>query len=1117
MKLNHIERNLLTKDKSRNQIRKYIIIFVHCLVIKQQAKDSMNSKDWSTNKRLLVLVIVLMTGSIPVTGQIFNFKNYTVEDGISQSNANDIIQDRRGYLWFATQKGICRFDGAKFINLTEREGLVSNIAQTLMEDMEGRLWIGTIKGLSIYDRYNFKNLTRDDGLIDNVIFDIHEDRNHDFWICTGKGVSIYDGEKFRNLVIDSTASVVTSIYEDQKGLIYLGTNKGIYTYQFGEFTKLNINPKIDQQYISDLIIDTDENLWIATHNGLFQYKEERIRSYDVSNGLPDNKVEDILIDANNNLWIATDGRGIARFDGNQFVKFDQKNGLTNSSVLSLYEDNEKNIWLGGRSGITRYNPRNPFVHYVFNERLAETDFFGMIQDQNGGYWFTTYGDGIVHYDGNKASFFSEADGIGDNRFFSVTEISNGDLWFSTASAGITRYDGSRFENFNAANGFGNHRVFNVMEDTLGNIWMGTQNEGVFKYDGEKFTNYTTAHGLSSNIILDVFEDKNKNLWFANVGGGISCYIPDFELDTGYIKTYSENDGYKPTFTRCITADNAGNLWFGTASEGVIRMTTDEKGQVEFINFNEDAGLLSENVYSLLFDRNNNLWVGTEKGVDKILFTENYDIKRIKSYRKEDGFWGVETTLNGVMEDQKGNIWFGTISGLTKYLPEFDQPNLIEPKVHLRNIKLFYEDINWNQYTDSISYNNLPFNLELPYDKDHLTFDFIGICLSNPSKVRYQFILEGLDKSWSPVTENHEVVYSNIPPGSYTFKVRASNDDGLWNENPVVYSFMIAPPFWREPWFLVLGSLLLFGTVAGSIKWRFHELKEAKDRLERKVAERTSEIQQQNDQIREQKESLEKIKSEIENKNHDITSSINYAQRIQTAMLPTLERMKASFNDIFIFYRPKDIVSGDFYWFYEKGDRTILAAVDCTGHGVPGAFMALVGDAQLSQVITRNHVSSPSEILSNLNYSIRSTLHQTDADNYDGMDVSLCVIDRKKKKLKFSGAKNNLLYFSKEKMNLIKGDRYSIGGYQSEFGPVSYSDHLVPYSKDTTFYIFTDGYQDQFGGEKNKKFLFRRLKELLSDIYHLPLAQQEQILAEEFEKWKNGQEQVDDILIIGFRI
>jgi two-component system, sensor histidine kinase LadS len=316
-------------------------------------------------------------------------------------------------------------------------------------------------------------------------------------------------------------------------------------------------------------------------------------------------------------------------------------------------------------------------------------------------------------------------------------------------------------------------------------------------------------------------------------------------------------------------------------------------------------------------------------------------------------------------------------------------------------------------------------------------------------------------------------------------------------------------------------------------------KEANETLEKKVQERTFQLQEANEELVASEEELRQSTEqlfvlnnnlveaqkvlqtafdEIEKQNKDITASISYASRIQSAMLPTESEIAKWFKDYFIFFRPRDIVSGDFYWFHYKDDKIFISAIDCTGHGVPGAFMSMVADSLLNSIIIEKSIYEPAQILQELNANIRRALKQNTSDNRDGMDMALAVLDLKTKTLKYAGAHSPLIYIQKGELVHIKGDNLGIGGYSLVDNEERlYTSHTIAINTETTFYMYSDGFQDQFGGKDNRKFMQKQFKELLQAIYQEPMNKQPDFLQKSLNTWMGNEKQVDDILVIGFKV
>jgi serine phosphatase RsbU (regulator of sigma subunit) len=332
-------------------------------------------------------------------------------------------------------------------------------------------------------------------------------------------------------------------------------------------------------------------------------------------------------------------------------------------------------------------------------------------------------------------------------------------------------------------------------------------------------------------------------------------------------------------------------------------------------------------------------------------------------------------------------------------------------------------------------------------------------------------------------------------------VKARNSDGVWNEEPVTYSFIIKPPFYKSWWFIV--AVIIFGLIIiiAYIKIREQNLIKEKKILEEKVRERTAEVVQKSE--------------ELEKKNRDITDSIRYAQRIQVAVLPP----EVPFEKTFVFFKPKDIVSGDFYWFETFDDKEMVAAVDCTGHGVPGAFLSILGHSMLTKIVREYGILKPSEILDQLDVEIINALHQKNVEGKrvvnDGMDLALISYDRKKNVLEYAGAYNPLVMIRDGELTEIKADRFPIG-MTSVHQSKKFTNHEIEVKKGDTYYVFSDGYADQFGGEEGRKLRKKNMKDLLLSIQDKKMQEQGLELERFIKEWMGEHEQVDDMVFIGRR-
>ncbi len=743
-------------------------------------------------------------------------------------------------------------------------------------------------GLSRYDGVNFKTFSVNDGLVNNYIFCIKEDTEHNIWIGTNNGLSKYNGISFSNYLPfkDSAQVWVQELDIDAKGRKWLATNTGVLLMDENGFRNITDLLKEKRTVINSILVDKSGNIWYGSGEGLFKISvtndKYSLIKFDKSQGLIKNSITSIKEDKNGNIWIGTYGDGAYVYDGKKFFRIDYNLELYRQSVLDIYFDNHNNVWFATLShGVAEYNiETKTFSWLTENEGLSNNHIQCVIQDKSGNYWFGSSGGGICNYFGKQFTNYDKSSGLAGNFIYSIFRDSKNRLWIGTSDKGLSVLDSSRFVSFNSENGFSDVKVKAMNEDNNGLVYFGTDGEGVFVYDGIEFK---TIEGLTKKYIRAIEKDKNGNLWIATAGAGlfkltinaeknklqnlttangllhnrITCLHYDKQGRLWYgtendglgvlvndkvqKRKFSTKDGLLSNTIRCFTEDASGYLWVGTAGYGIASFPL-YQGDFKINCYDFTKGLTSSNIYLLTSDNQNNLFVGTETGLDYITLDKGRNPVNIKHYSKGEGFTGVETCINSVCKDNDGTIWFGTINCLSKYNPANLVKNVNEPITNINDVELFYVSVSNTPYKEFVGdWNKIAF-MDLPYDQNHLTFDFSAINFSNPDAVRYQWKLEGFDKDWSPVSKNHSILYSNLSAGYYTFLVKACNEDGVWNKEPVKLSFYISAPFWLRWWFIVFVVILVFGMVFYVFKWREQRItakaneEQKKLQLEKEVVE-----------------------------------------------------------------------------------------------------------------------------------------------------------------------------------------------------------------------------------------------------------------------------------------
>ena len=573
-------------------------------------------------------------------------------------------------------------------------------------------------------------------------------------------------------------------------------------------------------------------------------------------------------------------------------------------------------------------------------------------------------------------------------------------------------------------------------------------------------------------IFSICEISEDLVWFAGYQNAYKISMSGNMVTDIKSYIYSTRD-FEPTFIK----RNAGDILFIRAS-GTYILNNDS-----LVPYTEDH-LLIENIpvnhypdAELSWILQHNDWIRFGGADSSGLATNSY--------------LNLFNDIQDIYFDPDGNIWV-------------IHENSFIDKIVVRDMTAFSQifSLQVNNISNEKGFRYALGDLDISYRDRSLDFDISAPSFLKTSSTEYQYIVDGLTHEWSEWSDNSVTSFPVIPPGSYTMHVRARNILGqMTNEKSI--DFSIKSPFWSSWWFILLMVFCLIGLVYLIIRLRVQKLERDKRILEQKVRERTAEIERQ--------------KNEIAAQQKEIMDSIHYAQRIQRAVLPKYEKINEMLPENFILYLPRDIVSGDFYWMKSIGDMVIFAAADCTGHGVPGAFMSMLGVSFLNEIVSREEKLTAGTILQRLRDLVKTTLSQTgkEGEAKDGMDIALIIFDRKKRKCQFSGAYNPLYLIRNSELTEVKADRMPIGIYQVK--EKEFTNNEVQLQKGDCLYVFSDGFADQIGGDKGKKFLSKTMKDLLIQIHGEPMNRQKEILQKTLADWMGGFSQVDDVLVAGLRI
>ncbi|UCH14451.1 MAG: SpoIIE family protein phosphatase [Bacteroidales bacterium] len=1045
-------------------------------------------------------IYILLTGLISCfsAAQDYKFNSYGVKEGVCHPFVYTINQDLNGYIWIGTGEGLCRFDGFEFSKEIVADELIRDVASTSYKDSKGNLWFGFNNGnVCKFDGINFEIISATDER-KSAVTDIIEIDGKILLIATlndglmvigeNKEIKLYDGELENKFIYSLNYS---------NGKLLLGSQEGLLVYDFED----NLNPPqfrfaIDELAYSKVQVikkcSNYEGFWLGTESdGLFYLALDNDSDTLIKVGetlnISDINIQSIIEDLDNNLWLSTFRSGVFKlenpeteFNFKRVINYNKNNGLSSNFTKDVFEDREGNIWIAtyGEGLATLLNEAFEFFSYP-------------AEGINNNILSVCAGKNVMWFGGESAllqlkytqdfetKIFNRSKGLPDDAVTALYFDGKSTLWIGTNSSGLFRMNTNteRITRYlYQANSLG--RSVNSVTGSDESIYLATK-DGIYYFNlkHDSTIHYTTIQGLPHNDIAKVFLDAENRLLFVTKSNGIYEINYKGEISGLYTVGNVELD------FNSVAQDSYGNIWASTYGTGIFRFNHDT-----VINITDKDGLQSNYCYSIISSDSTYAWVGQRLGISRINIKSN----AVYVYDVDKGING-NCNLNATCKDEAGVLYFGTTQGIVKYDKEKDRKNIVPPRTNITKVIISDKEYDFNK------------DIMLPYSAYKLRIEFTGLNYRDPEAVKYQYILEGYDLEWSEITDSKYVIYPRVEDGEYKFLLRSFNNDGFSEEVPASFKLKVKLPVWKTAWFISLVILLLILTVYLIIKIRERRQKQLQDYLEKSLAERTKEVVEQ--------------KEEIEIKNRDITDSINYAQRIQESILPPIRKLQENFSGSFVYYQPRDIVSGDFYWFDKISDRKfVIVCADSTGHGVPGAFMSMIGTTLIKDICLREGDKPPSSILRSLDIELRNTLNQNIevGKPNDGMDIVVCEIDLKTNYLRYASAMRPMIVVKDGEQIYIKGSRSSVGGHYEKADKI-FEDQGLQLSKGDIIYMFSDGYPDQFGGSIGKKFKMVRLKNLLTDIYQKTMDEQYNYVKSTFNLWKENYPQVDDVLFMGIRL
>jgi ligand-binding sensor domain-containing protein len=782
---------------------------------------------------------------------------------------NTIIQDREGFLWFGTWDGLNRFDGYDFRIFNKQDGMSNPTINTLFEDEAGIIWAGTQDGLNRFDRrtFSFESFKRIPGesnsLSNNTINHIFQDRDGFLWISTVQGLNKYDKENgvysrysFNVIAADSIrTNWINKVTQDRDGFLWIATRYGLFRFNpvsitFAPFFHDPADPSsISSNNINEIFVDKDGRLWVGTSEGmnLFLGENSGFRRYCHEDGnlhsLSNDEVQVIFEDSRGIFWVGTKDkinifdreRGIFR----HYSYTGKTASISNNDIKCIFEDDMGSVWIGTYKGVNKVNlGLNKFNYYhrdPEDPRTLSSDMIHAIQiDDRGLIWLGT-GKGVNIFDRETGEYerlrfrLDAYHDLADERIRSMHRDRGGNIWIGTDTRGLFRYDPSSgsFKAYHYSPGdpmsLNSNNILCILEDSRGFIWTGSDN-GLNAFHPDSSTMYSWTHNprnkssISSNQVWTIFEDSRHTIWIGT-DNGLNCYIRKDDAFVSYISDPGNPNSISANSVFGITEDSRGNYWIGTMGGGLNRFDPESE---KFTRYTEQDGLANNVVYIALEDRNGNLWLTTNLGISRF----NTGTGEFVNYDINDGLQGNEFNGGAWFHAGDGEMFFGGMDGFNSFIPEEIKMNLRPPRLVFTAFRKLNEPIR-REFRNGDT-------IRLNYDDNFFSIAFSALDFTNPSKNRYAFLLENYDEGWTyRAADRRMAEYTRVGPGNYVFRLKGSNNDGIWNEEGISLQVVILPAWWDTLLFRIGFGSLIFVLLWSFIYWRIRTIKR-KHEVEKRV-------------------------------------------------------------------------------------------------------------------------------------------------------------------------------------------------------------------------------------------------------------------------------------------
>ena len=1038
--------------------------------------------------RYIYIIYIGFLWSISATlyAQSFVFEHLTPKDGLSSLHTREMLLDKNGYVWIATNRGVSRIAGNYSFVYDTQDGIPYNDVSQISMTSDNTIW-GISKGelfsihnnqISSFQISSFQVSSFQISSFSDItdITEIKAMDNQLYFYSSSLGLGYFDGKKH---ILSTEIKDVNDLIPTKK-IIYLASKSGFGAFIDGAYTSIWDEEEVYLLYKYGL------NIFFVGNQSIWKYNKENseLRPLPIKNFPSGVHVYDIHIDHDKDIWLATAKGTFIEYEG-AWKKIDEHQ----APVYDILEDYQKCIWLTTEHGVYRLE-KEKVLRFDIGSRDMTIQSLSI--DSLNDVLYVTVEDSVYAIREKPRSIFGSK-----GAKFNASLYHNNKLYVGGEGA-LYVWDGKDVRRYGMPNK--KNLIRKILWHPQYGIMLAGDGIKIFKEEKGETEIWIGKEYLGDAYVTTMLYTKKGLFWIGTSGGGIYLY------ENAKLKNVNKQQGLVNTYINDLTVDTKGHLWIATSGNGMIKIRNQD---LSFgISTFDDLDLNSTNIYTVYTDEYGHVWAGGDHGVDK-LYTIQNDKIYLDRFTHNIGLDRFSVGKEGIIRSKDHTLYIASSDGLIKIenMDDSVYDKIENPKVFIHDIKVLGKPLKEDMYLNGSTFN-------FSSEQSHIGVSFHSTFQSRVHVLYYQWKLEGYNDTWSVPQLQNNAVFPFLSSGNYTFKVRACTVDGHCSSEAASVTFNISKPFYQHRLFIVFIIAIIVALVVFYVRKIFANLQASKDNLDIKVRRRTLEIEEQNTKLTKILSELDKQKDALASATQELMDSLEYAKHIQDAVIVSHQDFYEAFPSTFAYAKPKEVVISDFYWVWKKRNITHVVLVDCDAKGVPGGFLSLIASEKLKLILSKQYIADPASLLYDYDKALTSSFKNSETSY--ASNAAICKIDAKKQKMTFSSANLALIYEQNDEFNLIYSNELTLGRHNEE-DENSFTNYTVALSTapQTCCYLFSDGCINQLN-EEGEEYGIDRLFNFLKRHKDVEYSNYKTLLTEELNVWRGEQEQTDDMLIIGFK-